>query len=347
MSGDSAAPPARRDAAVTSIDVARAAGVSQATVSRVLNDDPRVLPATRQRVLDAVAQLHYRPNAIARGLVTRSTGLVGVIVGDITNPFYPELLEAIASQLGEHDLKMLLYNSAGGDEEQFVRLLLEQRVDGIVFPSARTDSALVAELVERDFPLVLLNRYVDGVACDAVVGDNADGARAAAAHLLELGHRRIAIATGPERASTSRDRVGAFRAALADAGVAIPDELVLAGELRYEPAYEGARRLLAATAPPTAVFCANDLMAFGVLSAARAEGVAVPERLSVVGFDSLPMAGWEALDLTTVRQPLPEMAREGVELLAARIADPSRPPQRLTLPSSLVVRGTTAPAPHA
>jgi LacI family transcriptional regulator len=326
----------------TSIDVARAAGVSQATVSRVLNEDRRVLPATRERVLEAIDRLGYRPNAIARGLVTSSTGLVGVVVSNITNPFYPELLEAIAARLAERRLKMVLHNGVD-HEDEVVRRLLEQRVDGIVLTSSSLRSGVVAELTQRRVPFVLVNRTVDDAACDSVSGENAGGGALAAEHLLELGHRRIALIAGSPQASTSRDRVAGFRSALRRAGVPLPRELVANGDFRFEPAYAAARGLLSLDRPPSAIFCANDLMAFAALSAAHRAGVPVPDRLSLVGFDALPMSGWEPFELTTVRQPLPEMARAAVGLLAARIADPERPVQRLVLASSLIVRATTGP----
>jgi LacI family transcriptional regulator len=325
------------------------AGVSQATVSRVLNDGGPVAPATRRRVLEAVQQLGYTPNAIARGLVTNRTQLVGVIVSDVTNPFYPEFLEASGHLLAERGFRMVFHNAAKheGDDE-LTRLLLEQRVDGILFLSAELESAAVRRLVERRFPIVLANRYVDGVVCDTVVTDNRRGGSAVARHLLELGHKRIAVIAGHDRASTSRDRLDAFRDELASAAVELREELVAEGEFRYDLAYEATRRLL--TLPvgrrPTAIFCVNDLMAFGALNAARATRMRVPEQLSVVGFDAVPMSGWEAFRLTTVRQPLTDMAVAAADLLVERIRDVRRAPRTTTFPSTLIVRETTAPAPR-
>jgi LacI family transcriptional regulator len=329
---------------VTSVDVARDAGVSQATVSRVLNKDRSVSPETRQRVLAAIERLGYRPNAIARGLVTSRSELVGVIVSDITNPFYPELLEAISERLAQLGLKMVLYNAWGQEEGAFIRLLLEQRVDGIIFTSALLDSGLVRQLADRGFPIVLANRYVDGVRCDAVSTENESGAQLVAGHLLEFGHRRIAVVAGHAKASTSRDRVRGFRAALRSAGVKLPRELLVRGEFRFDRAYEGTRQLLQLDAPPTAVFCVNDLMAFAALSAARHEGVGVPDELSIVGFDAIPMSSWDVFRLTTVRQPLGDMARASVDLLVNRIADPTRPYERIVFPSELILGDTSSPA---
>jgi len=315
--------------------------VSQATVSRVINDDPRVAPSTRERVRQVIKRVGYEPNAIARGLVTSRTDLVGVVVSDITNPFYPELLEALGARLAERELKMLLFNAWGQDEQDVVRLLLGQRVDGIIFTSALLDSSVVREVAERGLPVVLANRGVDGIDCDCVRGDNDTGARAAAEHLLALGHRRIGVVVGIGRSSTSRDRLNGFRDALARGGVSLPDELMAYGEFRYDRAYDETLRLLRLADPPTALFCVNDLMAFAALSAAVHEGVHVPERLSVVGFDDIPMASWDAFQLTTVRQPLEEMATEAVDILVERIREPDRAPRTLIFASNLVVRATT------
>ena len=331
----------------TSTDIAREAGVSQATVSRVLNADPRVAARTRARVLQVMERLQYTPNAIARGLVTNRTGLVGVVVSDIMNPFYPQFLEAIASQLGEHGRKMLLFNAAGQSEEadeNHTRMLLEQRVDGIIFTSAIRDSSLVQGLVERQFPVVLTNRYTEGVPCDMAIGDNEAGAAAAAQHLLGLGHDRIAVITGHPHASTSYDRLEGFRAALASAGHVLDDELVREAHFNPDAATAQAMELLALPEPPTAIFCLNDVMAFGALNATKALGLSVPADVSVIGFDDIWMAAWEMFQLTTVHQPLTEMARASVDLLVERLADPERSPRKLVFPSSLVVRESTGPA---
>ena len=325
----------------TSWDIARAAGVSQATVSRVLNDDPRVAAKTRARVLKVVNELNYTPNGIARGLVTRRSNLVGVVVSDIMNPFYPQFLEAIAARLDERGLKMVLYNAGGQREDVYTRMLLEQRVDGIIFTSAVRDSRLADELVKRGIPLVLTNRTIEAALCDKAVGDNAGGARQVAAHLLELGHARIAVITGDPRASTSSERLDGFRAALTEAGLALPDEDVVNGAFSAETAYACASRLLARSEPPSAIFCLNDLMAFGAISATLAAGLRIPEDVSIVGFDDIWMAGWEVFGLTTVHQPLAEMASASVDLLVERLDERERSSRKLVFPSTLVVRRTT------
>jgi LacI family transcriptional regulator len=326
----------------TSWDIARAAGVSQSTVSRVLNDDPRVARRTRERVADVIERLGYTPNGVARGLATRRTQLVGVVVSDVTNPFYPELLEAIENQLTEHGLKMILSNAGDRPEETYMRVLEEQRVDGIVFTAAEVGSEAVRALARRRFPIVVANRSVDGVECDSVTGDNEAGARAAAQHLLDLGHRRIGVLSGHPDASTSRDRLAAFVDALAAADADTDPALIRNGWYAYEVAYRETIELLTLESPPSAIFCLNDLMALAALNAAAAIGRAVPQELSVVGFDDIRMASWERFQLTTVRQPLAEMARTSADLVAQRIESPDAPYQRLVFPSLLVRRRTTA-----
>ncbi|MCU0313716.1 MAG: LacI family transcriptional regulator [Solirubrobacteraceae bacterium] len=331
---------------LTSSDIAREAGVSQATVSRVLNGSDRVAPGTRDRVLAVIERHGYAPSALARGLVTNRSQLIGVIVADITNPFYPEFIEAIGESLAARELRMLFYNGGLGDEEAYVRLLLEHRVEGIIFTSALRSSQAVRRLVDERFPLVLTNRSVDGADCDVVVGDNPAGAQAAAQHLLDLGHRRIGLITGHAEASTSVERAAAFATRLEAAGVELPAHLVRDAAFDQAAARRVAVEMLTGPDQPTALMCVNDVMAFGALNAARSLGLRVPEDVSVMGFDDIPMAGWEAFRLTTVRQPLAEMARASVRLLSERIAERGRPAQRLVYPSDLIVRDTTAvPAP--
>jgi LacI family transcriptional regulator len=328
----------------TSSEVAREAGVSQATVSRVLNEDPRVAPETRARVLEAIERLNYTPNAIARGLVTSKTGLIGVVVSDIMNPFYPEFLEAITDTLGEHGLRTVLFNARNQGEDVYTRVLLEQRVDGIIFTSALRNSLMVRKLTERGFPLVLTNRYAENVECDMAIGDNLGGGRLAGEHLLELGHRRIAVMTGDPQTSTSHERLEGLRQALEQAGVELDEELVRMAGFSSARTQAETTAVLSLDDPPTAVFCLNDVMAFGAINGIRAAGLSIPDDVSVVGFDDIWMAGWQAFQLTTVHQPLAEMARSSVDLLINRLEEPERPVRKLVFQTSLVARETTGPA---
>ncbi|MEU9521694.1 LacI family DNA-binding transcriptional regulator [Streptomyces sp. NPDC048224] len=329
--------------AITSHDVARLAGVSQPTVSRALRDDPRVSPATREKVKEAARALNYVPSEVGRSLSTRSTRRVGVIVTDLTNPFYPHVVAPLHDELGRLGYRMMLLTERS-DEAVAQEELLDQSLDGVVLATATTDSRLPARLDRRDMPYVFLNRDTGRAGDYASVVDNEGGGRLVARELAALGHRRIAGIFGAANTTTGRERELGFRLALADEGIGLPEERVVRGPFEYETGYEALSFLLDAAQRPTAVFCGNDVVAVGVLNAARAAGLSVPGDLTVVGFDDLPMASWEVLRLTTVRHDLAELARQAARLLVRRItgrADPAG--ERLVLPTEFVPRGTHAP----
>ncbi|MFE9707561.1 LacI family DNA-binding transcriptional regulator [Streptomyces sp. NPDC005930] len=329
--------------AITSHDVARLAGVSQPTVSRALRDDPRVSPATREKVKEAARALNYVPSEVGRSLSTRSTRRIGVIVTDLTNPFYPHVVAPLHDELGRLGYRMMLLTERS-DEAVAQEELLDQSLDGVVLATATTDSRLPARLDRRDMPYVFLNRDTGRAGDYASVVDNEGGGRLVARELAALGHRRIAGIFGAANTTTGRERELGFRLALADEGIGLPEERVVRGPFEYETGYEALSFLLDAAQRPTAVFCGNDVVAVGVLNAARAVGLSVPGDLTVVGFDDLPMASWEVLRLTTVRHDLAELARQAARLLVRRItgrADPAG--ERLVLPTEFVPRGTHGP----
>ena len=323
----------------TSVDIARAVGMSQATVSRALNGGV-VSDETRERILAISKSLGYSPNAVARGLVTSRTGLVGVVVSDITNPFYPEFLEEIGRTLAERDQQMLLQNAATGDQEGAVELLLQQRVDGIIFMAATATIGIIRDLVRRRFPIVLANRTVD-LPCDSVQGDNVAGAASIVDHLYGLGHRRFAVLEGTASTSTAVQRNQGFVGRLEEYGLELRDEFVVPTDFRYEQAFEGTQRLLDRRYPPSAIFCHNDLLAIAALNAIKDRGLRAPDDISVVGFDNTLQSRWQSINLTTVNQPLAAMAARSVELLGDRLAEPDLPPRHEVFPAELVVRGST------
>lgn len=320
---------------VTSHDVARAAGVSQATVSRVLAGSDRVTRATTDRVRAAMLEVGYAPNIAARTMKTGRTATIGVVVADITNPFYPELLDALSGALAAAGQRMILWNEPGTGEASAVDAIRGQLVDGVVFTTATRKSAALRAALVRDWPVVLVNRGVPRLACDQVTSDNVGGGRAVAAFLADAGHRRIGLITGPDLPSTAVDRKRGFLAGLRAAGVSEP--VVAAGDFTHATAWRAAHELLTRKRPPTAIFGVNDLTAFGARDAARSLG----RDVAIVGYDDVAMAAWEAYDLTTVRQPTGDMAAVAVELLLDRIADPARPPVRRRFPIELIIRGST------
>ena len=335
--------------AVTSTDIARKLKISQSTVSRALRGDPRVAPETTARVLEAARQMNYTPNLAARSLITRKTGTIGVVVGDITNPFYPQLLEILHNELALAGYRTILFNEqTDASVDQHVGDLAHgAAVDGLMYVSATLGSPLPGR-GPQTLPVVLVNRYLDAAEVDVVVSDNRRGGEIVAEALVALGHRRIALITGPENTTTSRDREQGFREQLERSGAPLDETLRRVGQYSHASGYQWCLDLLAAEPRPTAVFAGNDVIAFGALDAARRVGIRVPQELSIVGFDDIEMADWEGFSLTTVRQPLAEMGRAASRLLIDRIARKhDDPPQRRVFPVGLVRRETLAAAPDA
>jgi LacI family transcriptional regulator len=326
-------------------DVARHAGVSQATVSRVMRGDSKVTPQTRELVMRAAEELGYAPDAAAQALITRRTGSVAVVVPDLANPLYPQLITAAQEELHAAGYRMFLLNARFGDVDDHVRRLRGRTVDGVLLASSIIDSPTVAEFVRRGLPTALVIRGVEGVAVDTFIADDAAGCALAAGHLTGLGHRRIAMISGPANTTSGRDRLRLFRAALDRERIGLPDELVAHSPYSFDAGAELALRLLGRPDPPTALFCAGDVLAFGALHAIRRDGRRVPADVSIVGFDDVAMAGWEMIGLTTVRQPIEQMAREAVRTLLGRISGAdAKPGRRHLFPVELIERGTTGPA---
>jgi LacI family transcriptional regulator, galactose operon repressor len=334
--------PSRPRRLPTSHDVALEAGVSQPTVSRALRGDPRVTEATRTRVLLAAERLGYVTSDRGRSLATRRTSRIGVVVEDLDNPFYLELLDALHERLERSHVRMIVLTPQRNDPERVERLV-DGSIDGAILTTTHLDSPLPAQLRGRRFPFVLLNRIVDDEACASCSVDNRQGAVRLTEELLRSGHRAIAAIFGPETTSTGRDRERGIRAVLADAAVPLPDGRTRRGRYTYESGHHGCTELLAARDRPTAVLCANDVVAIGALNAAHALGLRVPEDVSITGFDDIAMAAWDVFQLTTVSQNLRRMAETAVDLVLALVDDPYADPRRIVLPADLVHRRTLAP----
>lgn len=334
-------------AAPTIRDVARLAHVGVGTVSRVLNNSPRVDPATRERVFGAIAKLDYVPSAIARGLSTGRTGAIGVIVPFLTRPSVVERLRGIESALANTSYDLVVFNIETPERRETVirHLARRDRVDGLIIVSLSPHRDELAQIERTGIPTILVDGHHRSLS--RVVVDDVAGGRLAAKYLLDLGHRRIGfIGDDPQtrfKFSPSRLRRIGVAAALRSAGFELRPEYVHTGGLPRETARLAAAELLALTPPPTAIFCGSDIEALGVLEAARLANIPVPDRLSVIGYDDIDIAG--DLGLTTVRQPLFESGRRGVDLLLAAMEGAEGRPVRDVLPLELMVRATTGPAP--
>lgn len=343
---DRATPAADRPASVTSHDVARVAGLSQSTVSRALRADPRVAPETRERVLEAAASLGYIPNAMARNLVLRRTRTIGMLVTDISNPYYPNLIGPLHDELAELHYRMVLFTERIEDDgdRKLLEGLIDRGVDGAVLTTSTLDSTVPRELARQGLPFVFLTREVEGIAADAAVVDNALGASLMAAEVVRFGHRRIGAIFGPPNTSTGLNRERGFRAGLTAAGVILADDAVRHGAYVVDAGYAAMHELMSLPDRPTAVACFNDLVAIGALNAAHALGLRVPAEVSITGWDDLPMAAWDICQLTTVRQSMNEMARAAARLLVDRIEGRSGPdPRRVLFEPELVLRATLGP----
>ncbi|HEY3981689.1 MAG TPA: LacI family DNA-binding transcriptional regulator [Streptosporangiaceae bacterium] len=326
--------------------VARLAGVSTATVSRVLNGTAAVAGATERRVREAIDLLAFRPTPQARNLRMGRTGNIALIVPSITNPFFPELMAHVNREVRDRDYSLLLFD-APQPEDEGVRVARSRLADGIILvgsPSAAAADAW-SPLELSDVPVVVFDRRPRALRAPVVQVDNYRGAREVVAHLAGHGHRRIAFIGGPRGVSVSADRARGYRAGLRAAGLAADPGIVTAGEFDEDSGYAAAVRLLRGGGGFTALFAANDLMAIGAMSALRDQGVAVPGQVAVAGFDGIHLGRYVAPSLTTYAQPTAELARRAVELLAAAIAGPPplRPPT-LKLAGQLVARDSTGPA---
>ena len=326
---------------VTSFDVARLAGVSQPSVSRALRNLPGVSPETRARVLAAASELSYTPSESGRVLSTSRTRRVAVVSEDLTNPYYPELVEPIQRHLGEHELRAVIVTHAQHGQVG-VDMLADGSYDGVILTTTLRGSTLPRDLTERGVPHVLVNRVLDVLESPGCSIDNAGGACMVARLLVDLGHREIASLQGPISSSTGRERAEALRVALRGMGIRLPRHRVRRVAFNHDAGFRAALELLDDPQPPTAIVCGNDVIALGALSAARSRGIAVPHQLSVVGFDDISPAAWPLADLTTVHVDLDEMARWGVDLLLAEMHEPTHEPLLHRIPVHLVERSTHA-----
>lgn len=324
---------------VTSIDVARRAGVSQATVSRTFSFDDRVAPETREKVLAAARELGYKPNVIARSLSMQRTNIVGIVMADFTNPFYPNVLETFTQRLHDIGRRVLLFNVAPDQNiDETLPLVLQHQVDAVIITSATLSSAMADECARHGTPVILFNRHVPGANASSVTCDNAAGGRQIADILFDTGHKRIAYIAGTEYTSTNVDRERGFTERIQERGASVWAREQ--GAYTYETGHAAATRLLSQTERPDAIFAANDIMALGVLDAAREHGLQMPDELSVIGFDDIPAASWAAYSLTTIRQPVNRMIDATLELLTERVASPQAAPALRVLPGVLVKRNS-------
>ncbi|MBF9060551.1 substrate-binding domain-containing protein [Rhodobacterales bacterium HKCCSP123] len=328
------------DAKVTSLDVARMAGVSQSAVSRVFSG-ASASKTTIAKVRAAADRLGYRPNRLARAMITGKSRIIGLVVAYLDNQFYPLAIERLSQALqerGYHILLIMAGNSPEGIESVMADLMTYQ-VDGIITASVAMSSDLTERCAAMGIPVVMFNRGQDGSGLSSITSANVEGGRKVAEFLLAGGHGRIAHVAGWQGSSTGRDRTQGFCAALAEAGAPPPE--TIDGMYDRDTAAAAARKLMERPEPPDAIFVGNDHMAFAVMDTLRHEiGLRIPADVSIVGYDDVPMAAWAAYDLTTLRQPVNRMVEATVDTLLAEIEDPARGHERVEITGPLIIRGS-------
>ena len=327
-----------KNSKVTSADVAELAGVSQSAVSRVFTPGASVSIKTTTKVKEAALSLGYRPNSIARAMVSGKSRMIGVVVAYLENQFYPEALERLSNCLQEKGYHVLIF-MAGKDRQSIdnvIEEILDYQVDGIIAASVSMSSGLSERCRNAGVPMVLFNRAQDEPNMSAITSDNIEGGKKIAKFLISSGHKKISYIAGWEGASTQRDREAGFISILNDAGLSLHSRKV--GNFVLEESREATRSMFLNN-PPEAVFVANDHMAFAVMDTLRYElGLKIPDDVSVVGYDDVPAASWPSYSLTTVQQPVNIMVRETVEILIEKIENPEARPQKIKVDGPLILR---------
>ncbi|MEE8593780.1 MAG: LacI family DNA-binding transcriptional regulator [Candidatus Bipolaricaulota bacterium] len=332
---------------VTIKDIAKELGISASTVSRALSDSPLVNAETKRAVLQVAERLGYQRNELARALVMGSSGAVGLLVPDITNPFFSDIARGVGEVADGKGAGVILCNTDGRIDREltYVRLMRRKRVDGLLLCSTTIDTPYLNELAIARIPFILVSRLAGQRDVPFVITDDRVGAGLAVEHLVDLGHRRIGFIGGPENVQASRDRMDAYLDVLGDHSLeALPDWRSYAG-FTQAAGREAAQRMLALSKRPTAIFSANDVTALGVLEVAEELGLRIPSDLSLVGYDDISYASLPRIQLTTIAQPAVEMGRIAANWLFAALEHPDIPGLHRTLTPRLVVRSTTAPAP--
>ncbi|MCL4516581.1 MAG: LacI family transcriptional regulator [Firmicutes bacterium] len=324
-------------------DVAKKARVAPSTVSYVLTNSKKITEETRQRVIRAVKELNYVPNGVARSMKSRNTYLIGLLLSDVAHHLSFAIAKGVDEVAFKANYNVIFCNTHNESEResQYIRLLEERQVQGIIVASRRTEELTHTYLKSRQIPIVYANRYEPGESVSCVLVDNEAGGYAATKHLVDLGHRKIGFISGPSGRSSSRDRQRGYEQALHEARIPVDRELIRLGEYSVESGYKAMQQLLELR--PTAVFAANDNMAIGAVNCIVESGWRVPEDISVVGYDNSIQSTFVHPALTTVDVPLPQVGEVAARILLDEISGRSATPQSIRVKCNLIVRGSSGP----
>lgn len=334
----------------TIYDVAREAGVSIATVSNAINGKGKISKKRREEIFKIMERLNYQPSVIASALTGKRTYTIGVLIPDISNPFFAEIARAIEDQAHQSDYSVIICSTDNKDDrvERYVALLEQKSVDGIIIGTGVDNTEILNRLHKKSIPMAMIAREAPSLAVDTVVADDYVGGLLAAQHLTGLGHKRLAILSETLKVSSSRERIRGFKQGLDEANVPFDDTSIVICEYKVEEGKRGASELLTRSGGerPTAIFCCNDLLAIGAMQAAKEIGLHVPEQLSIVGFDDTVLAAVTDPPLTTVAQPMEHMGKLAFNLLLEHLRNKDAIKQRVVLRPELKVRRSTAPEPQ-
>lgn len=331
---------------VTILDVAKLAGVAPITVSRVVNNAPGVNQKTRERVNKAIAELHYVPNAMAKSLRSKKTHIIALVLTDVTNPFWTTIARGVEDTAAKNGFHVILCNTDENPEKEsnYITVLLQRRIDGLVLAPSSADRRRLLPLKRQDIPCILIDRQVGGFKTDVVRSDGKEGARQLTEHLIGLGHRRIAMISGPAHISTAEERLAGYCQALQEHGIPIEESLIKQGSYKEENSFQFVKELLSVTPPPTAIFASNNLVAVGALQALREAGLQVPEDMALVCFDDIPQASAIYPFLTVCAQDPYKMGCVAADLLIDRIKSNRRKTREIVLDTKLIIRKSSGQA---
>lgn len=331
---------------LTIIDIANLAGLSKSTVSRVINKDKHVSKKTRDKVLKIIKELKFVPDNIARSLITKKTYTIGLIIPDIMNPFYSETSKIIEETLRKLGYSLIICNTNNSSslQNKYLALLMQRKIDGIIFGSVRTNDTNIVKFAEKGLLYITYHRRLLDNNSNFVISDDAEGIRIAVKHLIDLGHRNIAYISGPTSFSTGINRLKGFIEARNMFSLNKNSDFIQEGGYSENKSWQATKRLINLTPPPTAIIAANDLMAISALDCLLYHGLSVPKDISLIGYDNINLASHARIQLTTISVTKKFMAKQVAELLVKKIIDKKHKPSivQVKLKPNLVLRKTTA-----
>jgi DNA-binding LacI/PurR family transcriptional regulator len=328
----------------TIYDIAKEAGVSIATVSKVINGKGRISTETRSAVFAIMERLDFQPSVIASALAGKKTFTLGLLIPDVSNPFFAEIARAIEDQGHQMGYSVVMCNTDNKDEkvERYISLLLQKSVDGIIIATGIEKKEILEQLLARKLPIVLIARELPLIAVDTVVVDDYVGGCMAANHLLQIGHKEIAILSESQKVSSSRERIRGFRQTMSDAGLTLNEQWLKVCDYKVEDGKNKALELLHEAHRPTAIFACNDMLAVGVLQAAKEMKMIVPNELSIISFDNTILSSVTNPPLTTIAQPMEQMGKHAVNLIVENIKEGNQLKQRIVLRPEFILRESTS-----